>query len=169
MDMVLMIWISFPINILEMILVLLPLSMIFSLNMVCKGWSQKLSNNYFISKWKHRQNKEYGFLVNFRPCFRQRFNACYINQLENCSSLSMSLLNNNYKIESPCGSIVSVPLASNLYPKRNYYIINPFTKTCTFIGSLDLGDWGFFASLRNSQQQKYHWEALKHVYAECYS
>ena len=114
--------------------------MIIHLKMVCKGWSQNLSDNDFISKWKRHQTKEYGVLVNFGPCSRQRFNGHYINQLGNCSSVSMPLLNNDYKIESTCGSIVSVSSARNLYPKRNYYIINPFTKSCTFRGSLDLGD-----------------------------
>ena len=78
----------------------------------------------------------------------------------------MQLLNNEYRIESTCGSIVAVSSSSILYRKRNYYIINPFTKTCTFVGSLGLGDWGFFTLLKNCQQQKYHWVVLKHVYTE---
>ena len=64
-------------------------------------------------------NHEYEVLVNFIPCSRQWFNGCYINQLGNYSSLSMSLLNNDYKTESTCGLIVSVSPASNIYPKRN--------------------------------------------------
>ena len=146
------IWSSFPIDILEMIFVWFHLSMIIRLIFFWQSSIRKLSDNDFISKWKCRQTKEYGVLVNFGPCSRQRFNGRYINQLGNCSSLSMSLLNNDYKIESTCGSIVLVSSTSNLYPKRNYYIINPFTNTCTFIRSLDLGDWGFFALLINVQQ-----------------
>ena len=78
----------------------------------------------------------------------------------------MSLMNNKYKSESTCGSNVLISSASNLYPKRNYYIINPFTKSCTFRGSLDIGDCGIFELLKNVQQKKYHWATLKHVYAE---
>ena len=89
MDMVPRIWSSLPIDILEMVFLWFPLSMIIHLKMVCEGWSSKLSDNNFISKWKRCQTKEYGFLVNFVPCSRQRINGCYINQLGNCSSLSM--------------------------------------------------------------------------------
>ena len=105
MDMVPAIWSSFPIDILEMIFVSFLLSMIICLKMVCKGWSRNLSDNDFISKWKCHQTKEYGVLVNFRTCPRQRFNGHYINQLGNCSSLSMSLLNDDYKIESTRGQL----------------------------------------------------------------
>ena len=153
MDMVPANWKSLPIDILEMIFLWLPLSMIICLKMVCKGWSCIVSENNFISQWKHNQTKEYGVLVGFAPSCRQWFIGHYINQLANCSSLSMPLLNIEYKIESTCGSIIVVSTSSILYWKRNYYIINPFTKSCTFIGSLGLGDWGFFTLLKNCQQQ----------------
>ena len=165
MDMVPAIWKSLPIDILEMIFLWFPLSMIIHLKMVCKGWSHIVFEHNFISQWKHNQMKEYGVLVGFGPSCRQRFVGYYISQLGNRSSLSMPLLNIHYKMELMCGSIVAVLSASILYQKRNYYIINPFTKTCTFVGSLGLGDWGFFTLLRDVQQQKYHWASLKHVYA----
>ena len=109
------IWSSLPIDILEMIFLWFPLSMIIHLKMVCKGWIRMLSDNNFISQWKHNQTKEYGVLVNFIPCSRQRFCGHYINQLGNGSSLSMPLLNTEYKIESTCGSIVVVSTSSILY------------------------------------------------------
>ena len=125
--------------------------MIIRLKMVCKGWSCIVSEKNFILQWKHNQTKEYGVLVGFGSSGRHRFVGHYISQIGKCSYLSMQILNNEYKIESTCGSIVVVSSSSILYQKRNYYIINPFTKTCTFVGSLGLGDWGFFTLLRNIQ------------------
>ena len=63
MDMVPTIWKYLPIDILEMIFLWLPLSMIIRLKMVCKGWNRIVSKNNFISQWKHNQTKEYGVLV----------------------------------------------------------------------------------------------------------
>ena len=71
MDMVPAIWKSLPIDILELIFLWFPLSMIISLKMVCKVWHCMLSENNFISQWKHNQTKEYGFLVGFGPSCRQ--------------------------------------------------------------------------------------------------
>ena len=115
MDMVPAIWKSLPIGILEMIFLLLPLSMIICLKMVCKGWSRIVSEKKFISQWKHNQTKEYGVLVGFGSSGRHRFIGHYISQIGKCSSLSMQLLNNEYKIESTCGSIVAVSSSSILY------------------------------------------------------
>ena len=113
--MVLVIWKSFPINILELIFLWFPFSMIVCLKMVCKVWSCMLSKNNFISQWKHNQTKEYGVLVGFAPSSRHRFIGHYISQIGNCSSLSMPLLNMQYKIKSTCASIVAVSSSSILY------------------------------------------------------
>ena len=99
-----------------------------------------------------QSNERIGVLVGFGSSGRHRFIGHYISQKGKSSSLSMKNLNNDYKIESACGSIVAVSSSSILYRKRNYYIANPFTKTCTFVGSLGLGDWGFFTLLKNFEQ-----------------
>ena len=54
-------------------------------------------------------------------------------------------------------------LPTDLSRRRNYSIINNFTKTSMFIITKNLGD-GVFSLLRNVQQQKYMWVILKHVY-----
>ena len=79
MDMVPAIWKSLPIDILEMIFIWLPLSMIIRLKTVCKGWNRIVSENNFISQWKHNQTKEYGVLVGFGSSGRHRFVGHYIS------------------------------------------------------------------------------------------
>ena len=47
---------------------------------------------------------------------------------------------------------------------NNYYVLNPFTKEFKHLGSLWVGDCGFFSLLQNMSAKKYDWVALKHVY-----
>ena len=67
MDIVPAIWSSLHVDILEMIFLWFPLSIIICLKMVWKGWICMLSEKNLISQWKHNQMKEYGVLVGFAP------------------------------------------------------------------------------------------------------
>ena len=165
MDMAPSIWRSLPIELIEMIFLQLPLSTIIRFRTISKEWIRRLLENSFMSSWRQCGPKEFGALVNFHFESEKNFHGCYINQLEKLSPISMPFLSNTYKIESVCGSIVLLSLPSDLYRTRDCYIINPFTKTYTFIMSLNIGDWGFFTLLRNVQQQKYELVVFKHVYS----
>ena len=159
-----MIWSRFPFQIMEMIFLCLPLSTLICFRIVCKEWNVFLQNLQFLSQCNRFSIKEFGFLVPFLNTEERSFIGTYIHQKGHTSHLLLPFIERTCKVQCIVWSMILLSAPTRCSHTNNYYVLNPFTKEFKHLGSLWVGDCGFFSLLQNVCAKKYDSVALKHVY-----
>ena len=88
----------------------------------------------------------------------------YLNQKGKTYHIILPLAERRYIIKSIVGSMIILSLTTKCSYCNNYFVINPFTKTFTYIGSIWVGEMGSFSLLENVSSWRYGWVVVKHFY-----
>jgi hypothetical protein len=158
------IWSSLPFDILQMVFIWLPLSVLTKFRIVSKRWKDVLESQTFLSQCNQISMNEFGFLS---PLFHDRKNYFlgeYLNQDGRISRFLVPFIDSRYRVECTAGSMVLLSFPTQYSHCNNYFVMNPFTKAFKNIGCISVGYGGFFSLLQNVTANKYDWVVLKHVY-----
>lgn len=92
------------------------------------------------------------------------FQASHLNNSGRFSTMVFPFLHSMYIIECTMGSMILFNTPISYLHIKNYFIVNPFTKTFINFGLLSVGEWGFFSLFQKCSPGNYEWVFLKHVY-----
>ena len=144
MDMDPIIWSRFPFEIMEIIFLWLPFSTLICFRTVSKQWNVILQNIHFLSQCNRLSIKEFGFVVPSFNVQHRSFLATYLHQKRCTSPLVVPFIESSYKVECIVGSMILLSKPTGCSHTNNYFVLNPFTKDFKHLGSLWVGDCGFF-------------------------
>ena len=133
-----------PFEILEIVFLWLPLSVVIKFSTVCQQWKTVLQNPCFLLCCKHICTDEFGFMVPFVNDEDNYFVAEYLNQNGRISHFHLWFIDSRYKVESAIGPMVVLSLPTEFSHSRNYFVMNPFTKALKNIRRIRIGDWDYF-------------------------
>jgi hypothetical protein len=158
------IWSSLPFDILQMVFIWLPLSVLIKFRTVCKRWKDVLQSQNFLSQCNQISMNKFGFLDPFFHDRKTYFLGDYLNQNGHISRFIVPFIDSSYRVECTVGSMILISLPTECSHCNNYFVMNPFTKDFKNIGCVSVGDSGFFSLLEKVSANKYDWIFLKHVY-----
>jgi hypothetical protein len=157
------IWSCFPFQILELIFYWLPFSVLTRFRTVCKHWNVILQTPSFLAHCHRLSCNEYGFLIPFLYGEEGYFVGGYLHQTGRVCHFHVPFIDSSYTIECTVRSMILLSLPTRCSLTKNYFVMNPFTKSFKNIGSIWVGDSGFFTLLENVSARKYEWVVLKHI------
>ena len=107
------IWSCIPFEILEIVFLCLPLSVVINFSTVCKQWKNVLQNPSFLLRCKSICRNEFGFMVAFLNNEDNYFVAQYLNQNGPISRFHLRFIDSRYKVESTNVRMVFLSLQHN--------------------------------------------------------
>jgi hypothetical protein len=157
------VWSCLPFQILELIFFWLPFPVLTRFRTVCKQWNVVLQTPSFLAQCHQVSNNGFGFLIPLVHRDESYFLGSYLNQTGRICHFHVPFIDSTYTIECTirCMILFSSPTGCSL--AKNYFVMNPFTKSFKNLGSIWVGDGGFFTLLENISARKYEWVVLKHI------
>jgi hypothetical protein len=157
------IWSCLPFQILELIFYWLPFSVLTKFRKVCKHWNVIIQTPSFLVHCHRLSCNESGFLIPFLYGEEGYFIGRYLHQTGHVCRFHVPFIDSSYIIECTVRSMMLLSLPKTCSLTKNYFVMNPFMKSFKNIGSIWVGDWGFFTLLENVSARKYEWVVLKHI------